>query len=154
MSTATTIAVASIVGAVAGAGATALAISLLARDHAAVSATIVVSPGATQCTARTFPATLLAGRKDRLLWTVTGDFSGNCAGVDPNNVELQFVGPCQPDGSKVSSLPLPQLFDETTPLRGRKIRRTLRHGDESCFSYRVMHNGAQLEDPEMEIVQY
>ena len=128
------------------------ALDLFGRGKAAVSATIVVGPGESQCVAQTTPATLLAGKKDIVQWSVVGNFTGNCAGVNPDNVELQFVGSCQANRTKVSGT-VPPLFDEPEALKGRKIRRTLKHGEVGCFAYRVVHGSVTLEDPELEIVR-
>jgi hypothetical protein len=144
----TSIAAAALVGAIAGVVGAGLGLALLARDHAYVSATIELSGTSGSCVTRTLPATLLVSKKDVVQWTVRG----TCEGVNVNEVEIQFVGACQADGSKVQGLPLPQLFDETGPHKGRKIKRTVRHGEESCFSYRVMHARDILEDPELEII--
>ncbi len=149
---AVTVAVAAVVGSVVAMGLSALNVFGL-RGKAAVSATIVVSPAATQCVAQTFPATLLVGKKDIVQWTVVGNFTGNCASVLPREIELQFVGACREIGPKVSG-DVPSLFDEPAPHRGRKIKRTVKHGDAGCFAYRVMHGDLELEDPELEIVQF
>lgn len=152
MSQVTTIAVASVVGAVAGFAAGVLGVALTAREHAVVSATIVVSPGATQCVAQTFPATLLVGKKDVIQWTVTG----TCEGVVLTEVELELVGTCQANGSKVSggAPRLDELFEDGTALKGRKIKRAMKRADEGCFTYLVKHGTTVLQDPELEIVQY
>ncbi len=146
-----TITVAAAVGLVAAIGVSAL--DVFGRGKAAVSATIVVSPGETQCVARTFPATLLVGKKDIVQWTVVGDFTGNCADVKADAVELEFVGACPAGGAKMPGV-VPPLFDQNPPHTGRKIRRTLKHGDVGCFAYRVKHGDLELEDPELEIVQF
>ena len=143
----TTIAAAALVGVIAGVVGAGLGLALLARDRAYVSATIELGGTVGNCVTRTLPVTLLVGKKDIVQWTVRG----TCEGVNVNEVELQFVGTCQADGSKVASA-LPELFDEAGPHKGRKIKRTIKHGDDSCFAYRVMHAGTPLEDPELEII--
>ena len=142
----TTLAAAAVVGALAG-GAVAALVGLSARNHTPVSATIALVGAAGNCVARTLPATVVVRKHDVIQWTVTG----GCEGVDVNNVEIQFVGSCQASGSKVAGQ-VPDLFDESGPHKGRKIRRTIKHGADACFSYRVLHAGTLLEDPELEII--
>ena len=149
MSSAGIIAAAAVTGAVAG-GIVAFG---LGRDKAAVSATIVVSPGTAQCAARTFPATIIVSKKDIVHWTVVGDFTGNCSEVNPENIELQIVGNC---GTTNKATVTPDIFQDENPypLRGRKIRRNLKSNQPVCYAYRVQHANLTLEDPEIEIVQF
>jgi hypothetical protein len=154
-SDASKLAVAGVVGGVVALAVAGLAgvagFGIFGRDRAAVSATITLTQIADTCVVRTLPATLVAGKKDFIEWTV----SGTCTAYpDPNLFEIQFVGPCQNDGSKVSSLPLPDFFDENTPLRGRKIKRNVKHGTPGCWSYRILYNGTTVEDPELELMQF
>jgi hypothetical protein len=154
MTSAGIVAAAAVTGAVAGG---IVAFGLSGRDKAAVSATIVVSPGANQCTARTFPATMLVGKKDVVHWTVIGDFTGNCGNVNPDDIEVQIVGNC---GNQKGTTPTnPDIFDNVDgktpyPLRGRKIRRNIKSNAPACYAYRVQHADLTLEDPEIEIVQF
>jgi hypothetical protein len=148
MSTSALIATAAVVGAIAGFAAGAFG-GARGRDKAAVSATIHLSQQGAACGSQTIPAALLVGEKDVVQWTVTG----TCSGVDNNNVEIRFVGPCQANGSKVAGT-VPDLFTERPPHRGRKIKRELKHADEGCFAYEVWHGTTKLEDPELEIIQF
>ena len=63
------------------------------------------------------------------------------------------MGTCQANGTKVSST-VPDLFEENTPLKGRKIKRKVKYNTEGCWSYEVWHKGAKVEDPELELMQF
>jgi hypothetical protein len=150
MSQATTLATAAIVGAVAGAVAGALiAISPLgSRSLGPIHVAIVLrQPSDGPCRVETQPFRPRPARKaDEIRWTV----AGHCADINPDNVEIQFVGTCGTTGKTEMD---PDLFEQPAPHRGRQIIRTVKSEVAACYRYRVVHNGTELEDPELEIMQ-
>ena len=148
MSTAGVIATAAVTGAVAGAAVGAVALGLFGlRDKAAIVATIELSNATGTCLAKTTPPTIVAGKKDTVLWRVVG----NC--VPPNEVEVKLVGTCGSLGAKTPTS-VPDLFEEAAPHIGFKIKRTIKHNQDGCFAYQVVRGATVLEDPEIEIVQF
>jgi hypothetical protein len=144
--------VAALTGAAVGVAATAalLGLGLLGRNHAAVSATIVLTPAiganAANCRAQTLPATILVGKKDVVNWTVTGQ----CDGV--GDVNLVFFNNC--GVSKTSEADVDDLFEEGGNPTGRKFKRKIKRNDAFCYSYIVRSGNIVLEDPELEIMQF
>lgn len=148
MSQGTTLATAAVVGAVAGALAGAvIALSPIGdARQGAIPVRIILTQRAT-CEVRTEPHWLPVRRRDVIEWKVVGP---GCDGIDPNKVELQFVGECYTDDKRVTD---PGLFVEPAPHIGATIRRTVNSNDEACYRYQVVHGTTVLEDPELEIMQ-
>ena len=148
MSTAGIIATAAVTGLIAGAASGAVALGLFGlRDKAAISATIELTNAGGTCAAKTSPPTIVVGNKDIVQWRVVG----NC--VPPNEVEVKVVGTCGALGAKTATA-VPDLFEESPPHKGFKIKRTIKHNQDGCFAYQVVHGNIILEDPEIEIVQF
>jgi hypothetical protein len=146
MSTAGLVTTAVVTGAIAGAIAGA-ALARGGRDKAAVTATIALTQLGQNCNVRTLPNGLLVGRRDLVQWNVVG----NCDGINLDNVELQFMGPCTAKSTNPQTW---TIFTDNGNPRGRKMRRTIASNDEQCVAYRVWHVNTALEDPEIEIVQF
>jgi hypothetical protein len=144
--------VAALAGAALGLSATAafLAFGFMGRNHAAVSATILLTPAAganaANCRAQTLPATILVGKKDVVNWTVTG----NCDAV--GDVNLLFFNNC--GAPKTTEADLGDLFEEAGNPTGRKFKRKVKRNDAFCYSYAVRSGETVLEDPELEIIQF
>lgn len=141
---------AAVVGAIAGAVAGALVMlsPFGPGGPATIPVTIVLrqAPGA-PCDVKTEPFRAPPARRaDVIRWTV----AGRCDGINPDNVEIQFVGVC---GELSKSVTDPDLFDEPPPHRGRRIVRTVKSNQDACYRYQVVHGSTVLEDPELEIMQ-
>lgn len=149
MSRAAVIATAAVVGAIAGVAGGILALNISGRRNpATLPVTILLTPqGSTGCDVRTVPNGVVVGERDVIKWNIVG----NCSGIDIANVELQYVGSC--GGPKQAPTAWTIFTDPTNP-RGNNARRTIATDRPQCVRYRVWYVDRELEDPEIEIVQF
>jgi hypothetical protein len=149
MSRAAIIATAAVVGAIAGVAGGVLALNVSgSRNPATLPVTILLTAqGPSECDVRTVPHGVVAGERDVIKWNIVG----NCSGIDTAKVELQYVGSC--DGPKQAPATWTIFTDNSNP-RGNNARRTIATDRAQCVRYRVWYVDRELEDPEIEIVQF